>query len=233
MFGPKIDAQNLRSIKSNMSWKKEFVLLGSCILFFGCTSELASKYEDRYNKSALLEEIQVELADVKHALHSYEVDLRIMEEKLQKQTTALHSLESQKSAPKAANSSVDVLEKRISAIEKMQEKIASDLRALNTNANQMSASLEQYKQEIAKHSQRLDEVAKLKSTLTSISKAIKPASQESASSLYKVKAGDTLEKIARRIQCTAEEIRHLNQLQNDKIVVGQDLKIPNMNNAQN
>jgi LysM repeat protein len=97
----------------------------------------------------------------------------------------------------------------------------------------MSANLDQYKEEIAKHSQRLDEVAKLKTTLTSISKAIKPASSEISSSSYKVKAGDTLEKIARRIQCTAEEIRHLNQLQNDKIVVGQDLKVPTSNHAEN
>jgi hypothetical protein len=99
-----------------MAWKKEFALVGCCLIFLGCTSELASKYEDRYNKSALLEEIQVELADVKHTLHSYEVDLRIMEEKLQKQSSAVHSIEQQKNSPKIASSSTDHLEKRIAAI---------------------------------------------------------------------------------------------------------------------
>lgn len=44
--------------------------------------------------------------------------------------------------------------------------------------------------------------------------------------LYKVKEGDSLEKIARAHQTSVKAIKELNNLANDKIIVGKTLKIP-------
>ena len=44
--------------------------------------------------------------------------------------------------------------------------------------------------------------------------------------LYKVKPGDSLEKIARTHKISVEKIKKLNGLDQDLIVVGQELKIP-------
>jgi LysM repeat protein len=205
------------------------------LLFCSCSSQLASQQEQRFQQS--VNDIHIELADIKHELNSHEVDLRIMEEKLQKQIAALQALQTQnKAAPKASDGKdqIAALERRIASMEKMQDKIVSDLKQLSSYANQASSTLSQYKekiaeceQEIARHTQKLDEVAKLKGTLTSISKAIKPAQVENSGKNYRVKAGDSLEKIAKLHHCSVDRIKQLNQLENDRIVIGQDIKLPN------
>jgi peptidoglycan endopeptidase LytE len=49
---------------------------------------------------------------------------------------------------------------------------------------------------------------------------------ESHSLVYTVKSGDSLEKIARAHKTTVEKIKKYNQFDQDLIVVGQILKIP-------
>jgi LysM repeat protein len=97
------------------------------------------------------------------------------------------------------------------------DKAVQDLRSL-------SSKIQMLESEIASHEKKLEEVVKLKGTLTSISKAISPAPSQAKS--YRVIAGDSLEKIARKYGTTAEILRKLNNLSNDKIVVGQNLKVP-------
>ena len=42
---------------------------------------------------------------------------------------------------------------------------------------------------------------------------------------YKVKSGDTLGKIARRNHCTVKQLMNWNKLKNDRLSVGQKLKV--------
>ncbi|NGX32966.1 MAG: hypothetical protein K1060chlam4_01025, partial [Candidatus Anoxychlamydiales bacterium] len=77
---------------------------------------------------------------------------------------------------------------------------------------------------ILKQNTRLEDIAKVKTTLEDIVKTIK--SNSSNYLIYKVKAKDSLEKIAKINNVTVDSIKHLNNLENDLIVVGQKLKIP-------
>ena len=43
---------------------------------------------------------------------------------------------------------------------------------------------------------------------------------------YKVKAGDSLEKIAKANNTTVDKIKKINSMQQDLIVIGQEIKIP-------
>jgi peptidoglycan endopeptidase LytE len=100
--------------------------------------------------------------------------------------------------------------------------MGADLRSLMAYANQTTSSLSQYRDHIQEIDRKIEEVAKLRSTLTQISKTY--SSPESAPT-YKVKSGDSLEKIARKHRVSVEALKRDNHLSSDKIVAGQELII--------
>jgi len=46
--------------------------------------------------------------------------------------------------------------------------------------------------------------------------------------MYRVKSGDSLDRIAKENNTTVQAIRDANQLKNDTIRIGQELKLPSM-----
>lgn len=209
------------------------ILIVICLTLGSCSSQQLSARKVNHENNVALEELRIEVADVKHALHSTQVELRILEEKVKNNQTS-------KTAAKESNQSnlalqLANLEKKFLHLEKIQDKFTSDLRQISVHANQSATAFSQYKdklreleQDIAAQNKRLDEVVKLKSTLTSISKAIKEKNEDASDSFrkYRVKPGDSLERIARSQNTSVEAIKRINQLDSDRIVVGQEIKIP-------
>lgn len=168
-----------------------------------------------------LDEFRIELDDLKYALKAVQVDINLLDERCKKQDRAL----AQNKEPNPASAQILLLEKRIAQLEKTLDKAANDLRNLSTASAQALSSIQELEKNLISHEKRLDEVGKLKGTLTSISKAISQKAPEPSAKTYRVKAGDSLEKIARHNQTTVETLKKINQLSNDKIVVGQELKL--------
>jgi LysM repeat protein len=120
------------------------------------------------------------------------------------------------------------MEKKWGQFEKSQDGTKGDLQQLATNANVAATALTQFKnriqeleQEILAQNRRFEEVAKLKGSIELLAKSTKPSFK-----IYKVKAGDSLEKIASAHHTKVEKIKKLNDLERDLIVVDQELKIP-------
>lgn len=120
---------------------------------------------------------------------------------------------------------VSSLEKKLSGVEKSLEKLTADLRAVTTHLNQTVSQLETLENNLVHYDDKFSELSKLKGTLTSISKAMQPPQPVLDGKTYRVKAGDSLEKIARLHRTTVQALRKLNQLSSDKIVVGQQLQV--------
>lgn len=57
-------------------------------------------------------------------------------------------------------------------------------------------------------------------------KSLSSPAPNAAGTIYEVKAGDTLSRIAKRYQTTTEALKAANGLNRDKIVVGAKLKLP-------
>jgi len=158
----------------------------------------------------------MEIADLKHALHGTEVEVKLLEERME---VAEGSIDS-------ARESTD-LNRKIVVLEKNLDKLASELRALTHFSTQTTAALSSYRQQIGAIDSKLDEIAKLRSTLTELSRAELSRSASSVeTSSYQVKPGDSLEKIARKYQISVDALKRENNLSSDKIVVGQQLAIP-------
>ncbi len=169
------------------------------------------------NRSTV-EEVRIALLDVRQAFSEQKMEIQLLEEKVTK-------------LKPATQTTTSVLESRIRRLEKTLEKIESDLHQLSAHANQTTESLVEYRNQIqAIDSQckiqttRLDEIAKLKGTLNSISQAISKTTP--SDHIYTVRSGDSLEKIARKYDTSVDSLKKLNRLSNNTILIGQELKIP-------
>jgi LysM repeat protein len=188
--------------------KSKVALLLMCTpLMWGCTSALTSFRSN--NNDSLFEEMRSEVADLKHAHHGMEVEMRLLEERLDSREQ------------ETGKADVASIQHKISSLEKTIDKMSADLRSLTTYASQTSSSLAQYRDHIQELDRKLEEVTKLRSTLSQIAKA-----HSSSETTYQVKSGDSLEKIARKFHVPLESLKRENNLSSDKIVVGQELKIP-------
>jgi LysM repeat protein len=208
------------------------VLLSSLALLSGCSEQLMSMGGDRPQNTALINELRLELADVKHALHSTKVELQLLEEKHRNQDAVITSFKSNQGQnktlkPDALSLQLSNVERRLAQLEKGIEKTSADLKQLTVHATQTNASLTQYRDRIQSIEGRVEEVVKLKSTLNSISQAIqkKSPTSEKTSETYRVKSGDSLDKIAKSHSTTAENLKKINGLDSDRITVGQEIKL--------
>jgi LysM repeat protein len=205
-----------------------FVLPFSLILG-GCVSQFLSENEKNQNH-LLYEEMRQELADVKHSLQSTQLSLQILEEKIQDQEHSFTSFKQQEftKTPRLEQLGfqVNALEKKFSLLEKAHEKSTTDFKHLQFEAGQTAQKIQDLEREIAQHKLHLSDIAKLKTTLTSISEAMHPP-QPVPLKKHKVKSGETLEKIARQYHTTVSAIKKQNQIRDDRIRIGDEIEIPN------
>lgn len=150
-----------------------------------------------------LEEVRIALMDVRKDFSEQKIELELLKGQLAKLQSG------------------EKLQKRIDEIEKTQSKILTDLRQLSGYTTKASNSLAVLEKQVEKTTSRVNEVAKLKNTLTSISKAI-----GSNSPIHKVSSGDSLEKIARKYNTTVPNLKKANGLTSNTIIIGQELRIP-------
>lgn len=160
-------------------------------------------------KDPILEEIRIDLEDLKHELKTTQVDLNLLDEQIKKQKKIAPPLDHQ--------GKIDTIEKKILKMESRIDAIVSDLHTLSQQSAQIL-------NQIQAHEHRLNEVVKLKSTLTSLSKALGTPTS-SPQKIHRVVAGDSLEKIARTYHIPVATLKKINQLTTDKIFIGQELKV--------
>ncbi len=203
--------------------RRSFILL---LLLSGCAPYVASMQEDKRRTDLALDEMRLELADLKHTLKGTQVELNILEEKLKKQEALLatNKQPQQKSDPLVQQ--VSNLEKEIAHLRSIQERTLHDLEHLRSHANETSAAMQSFSQEFGLQNKKFEEISKLKTTLSTLSKSISAPQETGSFSVYRVKSGDTLEKIARMHNTTVAELKRINHLEHDRIMTGQDLKLP-------
>ena len=187
------------------------------LLFSGCAQRMSST-SSAINHTAL-EEVRIALLDVRQAFSSQRMDIQLLEEKINKLN------------PSKSSNPRD-LENRILTLEKQSQSILQDLQQLRAHANETSSSLVTYRNQInaldsllKKQNNQLAEIVKLKSTLESISNAI-DGSAPSSEKTHTVRAGDSLEKIARRYNTSVNSLKQANRLKSNTILIGQELQIP-------
>jgi len=170
-----------------------------------------------------VDELRIELDDLKHALNVAVIEMNLLDERFRKQDKPKNT---EVATLSLLSTNLSSLEKKVTHLEKTLDKVAGDLRTLNTSLSHSLTKIQNLEHSLSSHDTRLEEVTKLKGTLTSISKAIGKEPSPSSSKSYCVKAGDSLEKIARNNGVSVDALQKINHLANDKIFVGQELRLP-------
>lgn len=208
------------------------ILCLSCVLT-GCSGVTSSR-EERHKTELTLHKMRTEIEDLKHDLNTSDIELHILEGKLIDQEETLgtlkeHLVESQTGKIEGLEQLFHSFNKKITALEKKQEEILSDLRQLGMHANETTTALSQYKDKICEmekiilsQNKKFEEIAKLKKTLETFSQELDK--QELLS--YTVKEGDSLQKISKTYAVTVEDLKKVNRLKDDLIISGQTLLIP-------
>ena len=212
------------------------LLLG---IFISCSPIKSSPQGEKHQMELTLHEVQTNVDDARHDINSFQTELQILDGKIKHQENATASIKQQlveKILASLENLSrhIHQMEKKMSHTEKKQEIVLKDLQNFSAHSKEVNNALTQYKsrineleKEIFKQTYRLNDVAKLKGTLENIVHSMRQSSLEGIYlEKYKVKSGDSLEKIARRYKISVDALKKANNLNDDLIVIGQELKIP-------
>lgn len=201
----------------------------------GCSPLRSSPHDEKHQWELTLHEVQTNLDDIRHDVNCYQTEIQILDGRIKHYENALASLkqqdlEKQQIKIDQLSQQIHSLEKKWASLEKAQTADAKDLEQLLSHANETTAALSQFKsrvqeleQDILSQNRRFDDLGKIKDQLETIAKGMGGESFKT----YKVRSGDSLEKIARAHRTAVEKIKKLNHLDQDLIVVGQELKIPN------
>lgn len=194
-----------------------------------------------------LKDMRGGLDGVRHEVNNHEVEIRTFDEKLRNLDSIIESVRDQlndsvKFQKESLKGSSNTLETKITALETASKGLLSDIRQFKTHANETSTALLQYKQKIdeiekivQQQNQNIDNMqAALKALMDAIQIKDAPLPKKTSDAVsgafdgptYRVKAGDSLEKIAKNHQVSVQSLKELNGLVNDKIVVGKVLQIP-------
>ncbi len=213
------------------------VLCGLLALAVACSPLKSSPRDEKHQLELTLHALQTNLDDVHHDLNCFQTELQILDGRIKYYENAITGLkqqdiEKQQSKIEQIAQQISALEKKYSSFERTHENGVQDLQQLTAHANETTAALTQYKsriaeleQEIQLQNRRFEEIAKLKGHFEGLSKQLSKSAPID-SKIYKVRPGDTLEKIARLHKISVERIKKANDLNQDLIVVGQELVIP-------
>lgn len=236
MTGSKTEERNLKYMQN----KSFYILLviGVLISFLhiSCTPIKTSSKDEKHQLELTLHEVQTNVDDLRHDLNCFKTDLQIVEGRLKSQENQVEKVKHGQTAQTfsrldALSEKIKDAEAKLSQVAIKQEAEIIDLGKLSLHAREVNSSLSQYKNKISEienivicQSKKFNEVKKLKETLEAIAASLKISNDGFYS--YKVKAGDSLDKIAKVNKTTIDLLKKVNNLDQDLIVIGQELKIP-------
>ncbi|HSW86612.1 MAG TPA: LysM peptidoglycan-binding domain-containing protein [Rhabdochlamydiaceae bacterium] len=201
--------------------------------FASCSPLRNSPHDEKHQWELKLHEVLTNLDDLKHDINCFQTEIQILEGRIKYYENALTELKQQdieKHRNKIDQITQDLhaLEIKWTSFEKIQSNANSDVQQLASHANETTTALSQFKchlqeveQDILSQNRRFEELAKLKGSLEALVKSFQPSFK-----IYRVRAGDSLEKIAASHHTKVDKIKKLNDLERDLIVVDQELKIP-------
>lgn len=204
--------------------KIAYILLS--ILLVGCSPLKTSPHDEKYQWELTLHEVQTNLDDLRHDTNCFETEIQILDGRIKCFENALavlkqQDIEKQQTRIDQIAHQLQLLDRKWTAFEKKQDTAKENVEHLATHAKETGMALSQFKSrivelesEILTQGRKLETIAKLKEGLIKSTK------------VYKVRAGDSLEKIARAHKTDVPTLKQINHLQNDLIVVDQELNVP-------
>lgn len=214
-----------------------------CFLLIGGSVSLEGAYRPNYydqDQAAAARESKDSIDQLRLQIRNQESEIRTFEQKLESLDSVLDSLrdqlrESTQSQKEMVKGNASTVDGKLSTLEMTTKTLTQDLKQLHSHATESSQTLAGFKDKLQEIEKRLNaqnrNIENLQSAVQSVLEALQiksdPAPQQSATGrTYKVKNGDTLEKIAKAHNTSIQALKAVNNMNSDKIVVGKTIKIP-------
>lgn len=187
------------------------IFASACIALCFSGSQLfaaRTSYGYEENNSVLLREILDSISDLRHQTSNHEAEIRMFEDKFRNLEDIFDK------ARKQENDNVQIVKE-----------------SLKSQVNESANILGEYKQRIKDLEKTVEiqnqNIENLQAALMALMQAAeKNLLGETGGKTYRVKAGDSLERIARQNNTTIKKLKELNNLTGDQIIVGQKLALP-------
>jgi LysM repeat protein len=189
----------------------------------GCVSNLLGFKGSSSHADQTLSDLRMEVAQLKHSLHSQQVDTQIVEEKLAAINLALRNQEDSEDKITELSDHIIKAQAHLASLQRVQDVFLKDLKHLRDHINMTSSHVNNIQKDLRTQTASSQELKELKSTLG----ALKSSLDTQEGGTYKVRPGDTLAKIARECNISIRQLRTINDLNSDVIKAGQILKIQN------
>lgn len=183
------------------------------------------------DRGRVLDNLQSDVGDLRERLRHFKVERELLEDRIQAQAQELSDLKKELSRFQTAQNQLtgsksDQLQTRIGMLEKGQGALVDDLKGLQKHLTETSQVINRLSDHVEQNQSALKaQVTDLKKAVESLVGLLQKNSSSAthAGSSYKVKAGDTLEKIAKATGVSLSHLKKLNNLSTDRISIGQEL----------
>ncbi len=204
-------------------------LIPVLFLLSSCSPLKTSFHDGGHQWELTIHEVQTNLDDLRHDLNCFRAEMQILEGRVRTSETTFSSLKQQDfekhkiKIDQMAELS-QALEKKWALFEKKQkeemEKWVGYTGKTSSVLTQFNERIEELEKEIISQNRKLDALVKLKGNIEVLAQSLQPLKS------YKVRSGDSLEKIAKMHKVDVSRLKQANHLNSDLIVVGQELTIP-------
>jgi len=196
-------------------------------LLTSCAAMNSTSRQENQRVEVSLHKIRIDLEEVKHDLNSHQMEMHVLEGRLLNHEDSVSSLraetiDSQQITLEQLGSRIASFEKRLHLLEKSQDEYGKDIAQLTKYGHETTKAFSQYKaklkemeKNISLQKDALKEITKIKNNLSKLSQ-----------NSYTVRAGDSLDKIAKANGTTPQTLKKMNKLSSDLIRIGQELNIP-------
>ncbi|HRD55106.1 MAG TPA: LysM peptidoglycan-binding domain-containing protein [Parachlamydiaceae bacterium] len=215
---------------------KNWLYLGAAFAAFHLN---AAPHKYAYVQEGItIREMQASIDDFRHEVQNHETEIRTFEEKLANQEVVIESLREEsrqalKTNQESGKASLSNLEMKINSCDTALKGLISDFKELKTHLNHAVKKTTETEKTVRLQAENLE---LFQSALNSIMAAleikheIKPHEIKTADGaqekIHKVQPGDSLGKIAKLYKTTIKALKEANNLNSDRVVVGQNIKIP-------
>jgi LysM repeat protein len=181
--------------------------------------------------------LQRTLQNMSYSISNQDTEIAHLKQKIQNQESILDSMHSEvtaliKSAKEQQKSTGNQVDTRLKSMEKNIDKLVADLKQFKKYSEGSASSFDEIQKKLSKQEEiiqlQAQQIKDLESALRHLASAMQTKSSPATSTPgeYRVKSGDSLEKIAKEHGTTIDAIRRENSLTKDVIYPGQKLHIP-------
>lgn len=179
------------------------------------------------------------LQNLSYSVNNQDQEIASLKQKIANQESVLDSMHAEvtsliKAAKESQKSTSSTVDTRLKAMEKNIDKLVADLKQFKKHANDSSSSFSEIQKKLEQQQEvsalQAQQIKELESALRLLASAMQAktsgSSKVTSGSEYRVKSGDSLEKIAKDHGTTTDAIKKANNLSKDVIYPGQKLEIP-------